>query len=422
MSSHKSTANKLPLDELVFSALSQLQVLQYNPRSIRRYQTVWRKLLNYAQKHSHKGKLREQLIDDFLAHHDIDPQLPVGANRGWKLHAEFALTSLWSYARYGYFERGKQDVRRLNVPATMRKSLQGYKTYCEEERYLRPITVEQHMREVGGFLDFLSKRDVTRFSQIGPEDLSDFVYSLSHYSRKTVAVTVSDVRGYLKYLFYKGKLSRDLGDCLPGVYFPDKGSIPSVWDKELLAQLLDKVDRRSPRGKRDYALLLLAARLGLRSTDIKNLTLDQIDWVSESISFNQSKSGTLVQLPLTDEVGSALIDYLKHVRPNTHYREVFLKLQPPIKPFSHTNHLHNIVRYWRSVAGIRFRSPQKHGLHSLRHTLATRLLEHDVPFSLIADILGHASMNTTMIYAKASVESLREVALSIPEVEDVGQA
>ena len=121
MSSHRSKAIKLPLDELVFSALSQLQALQYNPRSIRRNQTVWRKLLIYAQQRNYKGKLREQLIVDFLAHHDIDPRLPVGVNKGWKLHAEYALTSLWSYARYGYFERGKQDVKRINVPAAMRK-------------------------------------------------------------------------------------------------------------------------------------------------------------------------------------------------------------------------------------------------------------------------------------------------------------
>lgn len=421
MSPHGSKAKKLPLDELVFGALSQLQVHQYNSRSIRRYQTVWRHLLIYAQQHNYKGKLREQLIVDFLAHHDIDPQLPVAANKGWKLHAEYALALLWSYTRYGYFERGKQDVNRINLSASMRKSLQDYKTYCEKERYLRPITVAQHMREVGGFLAFLSKRNITRCSQIGPEDLSDFVYSLSHYRRKTVAVIVSDVRGYLQYLFYKGKLSRDLSDCLPGVYYPEKASIPSVWDKELLAQLLEKIDRRSPRGKRDYALVLMAARLGLRATDIKKLTLDQIDWAAETISFHQSKSGMPVQLPLTDEVGTALIDYLQHVRPETHYREVFLKLKPPIKPFSQTNHLYNLIRHWRTLAGIHFKAPQKNGLHSLRHTLATRLLEDDVPFSLIANILGHASMNSTMIYAKASVESLREVALSIPEVEDVDQ-
>lgn len=417
MSSHTSTANKLPLDELVFSALSQLQILQYNSRSIRRNQTVWRKLLVYAQTHDHKGRLREQLLIDFLAHHDIDPQKPVAANKGWKLHAENALKLLWSYARFGYFERGKKDVRRLNVPVAMRKSVQEYKIYCEQERGLKSTTIEQCVRDVMGFLGFLSRRGLQHFDQIGPEDLSDFVYSLPHYRRKTVALMVSNVRGFLRFLFYKERLSRDLSESLPGVYYPDKASIPSVWDKRLLAQLLDKIDRRSPRGKRDYALILLAARLGLRSTDIRTLTLDQLNWDTETIHVTQSKSGLPIQLPLTDEVGAALIDYLQHVRPVTHYREVFLKLRPPIKPFSESNHLHAIVRYWRTVAGIHFVSPQKHGLHSLRHTLATHLLEEEVPFSIISNILGHASMNSTMIYAKASVESLREVALSIPEVD-----
>ena len=421
MNPNISKARELSLDKLVYGALSQLQVLQYNPRSIRRYQTVWRKFLVYAQQRNHKRKLQKHLIIDFLAHHEIDPQLPVEVNKGWKLHAEFALTLLWHYARDGYFERDKQYVKRLNVPAAMQKSLQDFKTHCEEECYLRPITIVQYMREVGAFLDFLSKRNVTRFSQISPEDLSDFVYSLSHYRRKTVASRVSIARIYLQFLFYTGKLSRDLSDCLPGVNFPEHASIPSVWDKELLAQLLEKVDRRSPRGKRDYALILLAARLGLRATDIRKLTLDQIDWAAETITINQSKSRMPLQLPLTDEVGSALIDYLKHVRPATHYREVFLKLQPPIKPFADTNKLYTIISHWRDLAGIRFRSPQKNGFHSLRHTLATELLEDNVPFSLIADILGHASMSSTMIYAKASVESLREVALRIPEVENVEQ-
>lgn len=419
MKSHRSKARKRPLDELIFSALSQLQVLRYNPRSIRRYQTVWRKLIIYAQQRDYKGPLREQLIDDFLDHHNIDPRLPVGTNKGWKLHAEYAMKILWHYSRFGYFERCKQEASHLKIPAAMRKSFQEYKTYCEVERRLKPVTVEQYMRQILLFLDFLSKRDIEHFNEIRPEDLSDFVYSLSRYRRKTISTVVSDVRGYLLFLFYKGKSSRDLSVCLPGVYQPEKDSIPSVWEKELLAQLLEKIDRRSPRGKRDYALILLAARLGLRSMDIKALTLDQIDWDAETITIIQSKSGMRQQLPLTDEIGTALIDYLQHVRPESRYREVFLKLRGPCKPFSDENHLHAIVRYWRSVAGIRFRSPQKHGLHSLRHTLATHLLEEDVPFSLIADILGHASMNTTMIYAKASVESLREVALPLPEVEDV---
>jgi len=422
MSSHTPKSKKLSLDELVFCALSQLQVHHYNQRSIRRYQTVWRKLVTFARQQNYKGKLREQLILDFLAHHEISAQLPVQSYEGWKKHAEHGLKLLWSYARYGYFERSKQYAAKFHIPNAMQKSLHDYKKYCADERYLSPDTVNGYLQQVGLFLDFLGKRDIKNFSQIRPEDLSDFVYSLSHYRRKTVAAIVSCVRQYLRFLFYKRQANQDLSDSLPGVCFPEQATIPSAWDKELLAQLLDRIDRHSPRGKRDYAILLMACRLGVRSSDLRALTLDHIDWAAETITFTQVKTGMPLRLPLTNEVGNALIDYLKSVRPETHYREVFLRLRPPFKPFSNSSHLYQIVSYWKELADIHFRHPQRHGLHSLRHSLATHMLEVDTPFSVIAEILGHASMSTTMIYAKASVESLRQVALSTPEVRHVNEA
>ena len=114
-------------------------------------------------------------------------------------------------------------------------------------------------------------------------------------------------------------------------------------------------------------------------------------------------------------MGEALIDYLKSGRPQTEHREVFLKVNPPFDPFT-GNNLHHIITYWRLLAGIRFRSPQKRGMHSLRHTLATRLLEKETPLTTIAEILGHTSLESTRIYAKADVEALRNVALDPEEV------
>ena len=422
MNSHASKSRKPSLDELVFNALRQLQVLQYNQRSIRRYQSVWRRLVVFAHQQGHEGRLREQLILDFLEHHQINSRVPIRALKGWKKHAEYGLTLLWQFARFGYFERGKTHAGKLCIPATMQRSQHDFKKYCEEKRYLSPHTVNEYVRQVGLFLDFLGRRDVKNFNQIHPEDLSDFVYSLSRYSRKTVAATVSSVRMYLRFLFFTHRLNQDLSSSLPGVFSPQRASIPSVWDEGLLAQLLDKIDRHSPRGKRDYAILLLACRLGVRSGDIKALALDHIDWAAETITFTQAKTKLPLRLPLTEEVGNALIDYIQSVRPITQCREVFFTLKPPFRPFTKNAQLSHIVSYWKELAGIHFRTPQRHGLHSLRHSLATRLLEDDVPFSVIADILGHASMNSTMIYAKASVESLRQVALSVQEVGHVDEA
>ena len=122
-----------------------------------------------------------------------------------------------------------------------------------------------------------------------------------------------------------------------------------------------------------------------------------------------------LSLPLTGEVGEALIDYLKSGRPHSAHREVFLKVSPPFDPFMGNGNLHHIVTNWRRLAGISFRTPRRRGLHSLRHTLATRLLEKGTPFPTIAGILGHSSLESTRIYAKADVEALRGVALDPEE-------
>jgi integrase len=189
-----------------------------------------------------------------------------------------------------------------------------------------------------------------------------------------------------------------------------------VWDHELILKLLGAIDRSSAKGKRDYAILLLACRLGLRAGDIRTLKLDHLHWEDSRIEITQSKTTTSLSLPLTEEVGEALIDYLRSGRPKTADREVFLKLNPPFDPFREANNLYHIVTYWRRLAGITFRSPQKRGIHSLRHSLATRLLEQGTPFPTIADSLGHTSLESTRIYAKADVEALRSVALDTEEV------
>src|SRR6202162_280826 len=123
-----------------------------------------------------------------------------------------------------------------------------------------------------------------------------------------------------------------------------------------------------------------------------------------------SKTGHPLVLPLTEEVGQALIDYLKSGRPQTAHRELFLRAQPPFTPFANDGHFYHIVKYWRGLAGVRFRSKQHCGLHSLRHTLATQLLREQTPMHVISEILGHATTAATMIYAKADVESLRGAA------------
>lgn len=252
---------------------------------------------------------------------------------------------------------------------------------------------------------------------INPKHLSDFVGSQIHLKPKTVAVIVSDLRSFMRYLCMVGVLPHDLSPSVPKVRIPRDARIPSIWSRNDVEAILQAVDRHSPKGKRDYVILLLACRLGMRVSDIRNLRLDDIHWEEERIDFVQLKTKEPLALPLTEEVGEALIDYLQYGRPVTSYRELFLRINAPIQPLSNNNNLHSIITFYRQRAGIKLPRQRSKGMHSLRHTVATRLLEAEIPLEIISNVMGHMTLESTQIYMKVDVEALRSAALNL-EVSD----
>ena len=155
---------------------------------------------------------------------------------------------------------------------------------------------------------------------------------------------------------------------------------------------MEAIDRGNPCGKRDYAIILLITRLGLRGVDVKRLEFADFDWPGNRLFVVQAKTGHRVQLPLLKEVGWAVIDYIRHGRPDCDCPQVFLRHTAPIGPFSDQDHLHQILVKHARVAHVPVSEKRRHGMHSLRHTLATRLMEGGTPVEQIADILGHQSV------------------------------
>jgi site-specific recombinase XerD len=417
--SNHEVSNDLLLDRLVARASNRLEKLRYSRRSLRRYRTVWRHLVVFSHHLNSGEEYSEDLVARFSDAYRMRNGECLKPSERWRRHVVFGLKVLGDFAREGSFERPRIDKQSIQVPVPMKKPLREYEQYCRDRRYLRPATLHVRMHEIVVFADFLRSRNITSLDQMQPADVSAFVTSRHRLKRKTVSRIVSDVRSFLQFLLLRGILQRDLSHVLPKIRVPRDATIPSVWDPELVAKLLKVVDRSSPKGKRDYAILLLAYRLGLRSADIRALRLDDLKWEAATLEITQSKTLAPLCLPLTEEVGEALIDYLKSGRPHTNHREVFLKLKPPFVPFSDNNHLYHIVTYWRQLAGVHFRTPQRHGLHSLRHTLATRLLREQTPVHVISEILGHATTASTLIYAKTDVEALRSAALDPEEVPHV---
>jgi integrase len=225
----------------------------------------------------------------------------------------------------------------------------------------------------------------------------------------------------LRYAYDTGITTVDRSEQVPHVHYNRRARIPSAYTAEEISRLINSIDRGNPVGKRDYALILLAARLGLRASDICALSFDNINWEGNRIELTQQKTNEMLVLPLTEEVGLALIDYLKNGRPITDCPCVLVKHVPPydaIKPSS----TYNIVSNYFEKSGIPMPPGKKHGPHALRHSLASALLEYNVPLPVISEVLGHANTDTTGVYLKVDIKHLRKCALSVPFYAVKGEA
>ena len=238
-----------------------------------------------------------------------------------------------------------------------------------------------------------------------------FVATLAGYQAKTVEHKLCAVRSFLRFAGSDGLVDGAVLEAVPAVKSSRQARIPSVWDPADVTKILQAVDRGNPCGKRDYAIILLITRLGLRGIDVKRLRFGDLDWPGNRLSVVQAKTGRRVALPLLKDVGWAIIDYVRHGRPACDCPQVFVRHTAPIGPFSDQDHLHQILAKHASAAHVALGEQRRHGMHSLRHTLATRLLEDGTPVEQIADILGHESVRSTGVYLKSSLGLLAKCAL-----------
>jgi site-specific recombinase XerD len=229
--------------------------------------------------------------------------------------------------------------------------------------------------------------------------------------------TVMTIRLFMRYLCSCGLLINNRPEQwmsllkLRQVYQP---KIPSVYTQEEVEALINAVDRGNPQGKRDYAVILLTARYGLRISDIIGMRHCNLDWEQNRIIVFQQKTGKKVVFPLSEEVGTAIIDYLKYGRPKVELPCIFITARAPYRELSSSGMIAGIKDYFR-IAGINFTN-RKHGPHSLRHSLASNLLKSNETLPVISGILGHSSTETTMEYLRIDINLLRQCTLEIPFV------
>lgn len=270
-------------------------------------------------------------------------------------------------------------------------------------------TVRTYGTLAGEFVAFAGTRG--GLASCNSDTIGAFVATLAGYQAKTVEQKLCAVRSFLRFASAEGLVDAACLVAVPAARSARQARIPSVWDPGEVARIVEAIDRDNPCGKRDYAIILLITRLGLRGVDVRRLEFADFDWAGNRLLLTQAKTSHPVQLPLLKEVGWAVIDYIRHGRPDCDCPQVFVRHLAPTGPFSDQDHLHQILVKHARVAHVPVSEERRHGMHSLRHSLATRLMEGGTPAEQIADILGHQSVRSTGVYLKSSLGLLSKCAL-----------
>lgn len=269
------------------------------------------------------------------------------------------------------------------------------------------------------FSHYLCDQGVLHVSDIAVPHIHGFIQTTAATHRtSTVYCTSSVLRVLFRYLHEQRLHAKNLAFHVPRVKCSKKSKVPSAYSQEEIQRILSAVDRGNPKGKRDYAMLLIAVRLGLRASDICGLTFDHFKWETSTIELRQKKTEELIVLPLFGDVGEAVIDYLKYGRPAVEAQEIFLRLSAPVERMTAPT-LHSIVTAYMGKAGISIPEGKKHGPHALRHSLASALLHNNTPMPVISEVLGHTDTQTTSVYLKIDILHLRDYALEVPPVHVV---
>jgi site-specific recombinase XerD len=226
--------------------------------------------------------------------------------------------------------------------------------------------------------------------------------------------TTSALRMFVRFLIAQGRCTAGLDEAIPSVAYWRLSSLPQYLQPEEVERVISSPDMQTSVGKRDRAILLLLARLGLRAGEVVNLCLTDIDWHGATIRVcGKNKRQTL--LPLTQEVGDAIVDYLQHGRPPTASQHVFIRALAPFRPYRDARGVSDVAKL--ALRHAQVNAPARGAAHVLRHSMATSMLRQSVSLNDISAVLRHTCLSSTEIYAKVDIPALQELAQPWPEAQ-----
>jgi len=327
----------------------------------------------------------------------------------------------WRRAIPGVLKRFLEHLQSIGatidpLPTPPTKALRDvelrYLRFLEQERGLAQCTIENYLGLLGRFLAHRFGDRPVRLSDLGPKDAAHFLLEHAHRgSPGRARLMVTALRSFFRFLLEHGEIEADLAASVPTVANWRRTKLPRYVEPAVVERVLEACARTTPMGRRDYAILLLLARLGLRAGEVVTLRLDDINW-RDGVLTVHGKGALHDRLPLPEDVGEALADYLRRGRPyDARTRRLFVRARAPLQGFANAGAVTTLVQRAVDRAGI---DAPIRGAYLFRHSLATGMLRGGASLAEVGEILRHRSTNTTEIYAKVDLRSLREVALPWP--------
>ncbi|GGK16541.1 hypothetical protein GCM10007084_44770 [Parabacteroides faecis] len=317
---------------------------------------------------------------------------------------------LSEYQSTGIVKPSKQEVSFYGEIGTL---MQSYINACRLRR-LVPDAIDRYERTLYRFFCFLNRIKVDEIQNIKTVHILLYFNNLDAQVKSLIQNAASILKLFFSYLYDNNYTLTNLSLAVPRHNIREQPKLPSYYSKDEIESLLQSIERSSDLGKRDYAIILLAARLGLRASDICSLKFENIIWDKSLMQLDQNKTGKRIELPLLTELGNAIIDYLKLARPKSKETYVFLRAKAPFTRL-YSAAITSIVHKHLVHAGINIEN-RRHGAHALRHSLAGVLLEQRTTLPIISEVLGHGSTESTKYYLRIDSTSLKQCALEVPPV------
>lgn len=293
--------------------------------------------------------------------------------------------------------------------------LTAFIEYKRTEQRLSTTRLLCYRRYLYLFMQHCNKNSVLDIVDVDLPLIFHFIGGLDCGEGVPVGTIICTVRNFMKYAFDQGIIKVDHSLKIPRPRSVGQPKLPSTYSKQEIEQLIGSIERSGAIGKRNYAIVLIAARLGLRASDISRLRFNSIKWESSTLEIMQVKTGRQLVLPLLPDVGNAIIEYLRYARPESGEPYVFLTEKPPYAPFQSSNVVTHVVQRAFRKAGIATVG-KKFGPHSLRHSLGFRMLEQHTALPVMSEVLGHENTESTRYYLRIDLASMQQCMLDAPPV------